>query len=90
MRNLVVTARKWKFKGIGGGSSILISESFHLIFHIKEKCKLSKDLPQQTFQLIQYCIFLPPRYNWNIVETGVKHHNPNTAMIRQTIANQLF
>ena len=19
----------------------------------------------------------PPRYNWNIVEDGVKHHNPN-------------
>ena len=19
----------------------------------------------------------PPRYNWNIVESGVKHHNPN-------------
>jgi hypothetical protein len=29
-----------------------------------------------------YCGFLhqynwPPRYNWNIVESGVKHHNPN-------------
>jgi hypothetical protein len=20
----------------------------------------------------------PPRYNWNCVESGVKHHNPNT------------
>ena len=20
---------------------------------------------------------LPPRYNWNIVESGIKHHNPN-------------
>jgi hypothetical protein len=20
----------------------------------------------------------PPRYNWNIVKSGVKHHNPNT------------
>ena len=19
----------------------------------------------------------PPRYNWNIVESGIKHHNPN-------------
>jgi hypothetical protein len=22
-------------------------------------------------------IFTSPRYNWNIVERGVKHHNPN-------------
>jgi hypothetical protein len=21
----------------------------------------------------------PPRYNWNIVESGVKHHHPNQA-----------
>ena len=23
----------------------------------------------------------PPRYNWNIVESGVKHHNPNPILI---------
>jgi hypothetical protein len=22
-------------------------------------------------------IIIPPRYNWNIVKSGVKHHNPN-------------
>jgi hypothetical protein len=22
----------------------------------------------------------PPRYNWNIIESGVKHHNPNTVI----------
>ena len=26
----------------------------------------------------------PPRYNWNIVKSGVKHHNPNTP-IQQTV-----
>jgi hypothetical protein len=25
----------------------------------------------------QYNDLLPPRYNWNIVESGVKRHNPN-------------
>jgi hypothetical protein len=24
-----------------------------------------------------YEYHLQPRYNWNIVESGIKHHNPN-------------
>jgi len=24
---------------------------------------------------------IPPRYNWNIVESGVKHHNPLTLFV---------
>jgi hypothetical protein len=28
----------------------------------------------------------PPRYNWNIVESGVKHHNPNPNNINPLIA----
>jgi hypothetical protein len=28
-------------------------------------------------QLSKDIIIRPPQYNWNIVESGVKHHNPN-------------
>ena len=28
----------------------------------------------------QLVVFPPPRYNWNIVESGVKHHNPTHLM----------
>jgi hypothetical protein len=28
----------------------------------------------EEFKHIQKC--LPPRYNWSIVESGIKHHNP--------------
>jgi hypothetical protein len=31
----------------------------------------------ESMLAIIYLIFLPPRYNWNIVESGVKHHKPN-------------
>ena len=27
----------------------------------------------------------PPRYNWNIVESGVKHHNPNPNPIEDVL-----
>jgi hypothetical protein len=29
--------------------------------------------------VVNHCIlrFEPPQYNWNIVESGVKHHNPS-------------
>ena len=41
--------------------------------------KISSDLPSiagffRVFQVYQYN--WPPWYNWNIVESGVKHHNP--------------
>ena len=26
----------------------------------------------------------PPRYNWNIVESGIKHHTPSTLETRWT------
>jgi hypothetical protein len=30
-----------------------------------------------VMHIIYYtCIYLPPPYNWYIVESGVKHHNP--------------
>jgi hypothetical protein len=33
-----------------------------------------------------YCSFLqhyrPPRYNWNIIESGIKHHTPNPQFYR--------
>ena len=34
----------------------------------------------------------PPRYNWNIIESGVKHHNPNAEIAPKSIAlgNSLF
>jgi hypothetical protein len=33
---------------------------------------------------IQYASILltfPPQYNWNIVKSGVKHHNPNPLLL---------
>ena len=27
----------------------------------------------------------PPRYNWNIVESGVKHYKPNQTIYRQNL-----
>ena len=37
---------------------------------------------RQFYSFLRYSVFLhqynwPPRYNWNIVESGVKHHNHN-------------
>jgi hypothetical protein len=29
----------------------------------------------------------PPRYNWNIVESGVKHHNPNSCNVKSATYN---
>ena len=32
-----------------------------------------------------FTIYRPPRYNWNIVESGVKHHQTNKQTNKQTI-----
>ena len=45
----------------------------HLEFHWKAKNK-----GQSPIWYIMLCDNIePPRYNWNIVENGIKHHNPN-------------
>jgi hypothetical protein len=31
-----------------------------------------------------------PNYNWNIVESGVKHHNPFLPIVDRETANPLF
>jgi hypothetical protein len=40
----------------------------------------------KDFLLFFICI-LPPRYNWNIVESGVKHHDPNPDILIYFIFN---
>jgi hypothetical protein len=43
----------------------------------------------------KFCLFFsglllqlngPPRYNWNIVESGVKHHRPRTSSVRPVMS----
>jgi hypothetical protein len=31
-------------------------------------------------QVVAFFLFPPPRYNWNIVESGVKHHKPYSTL----------
>jgi hypothetical protein len=38
-------------------------------------CQLQTDISFMCLSIISlYYLFLPPRYNWNIVESGAKHH----------------
>jgi hypothetical protein len=39
--------------------------------------KFVNDLPPSWWFSPGTPVSAPPRYNWNIVESGVKHHNPN-------------
>ena len=45
-----------------------------LTLNLSVTCDRSVDFSKCSDFLLQYN--WPPRYNWNIVESGVKHHNP--------------
>jgi hypothetical protein len=47
------------------------TQSINILINISDKrCY------QKTYIGLQLFAFLPQRHNWNIVESGVKHHNP--------------
>ena len=47
-------------------------QTMHVIFHIYKSLKIPNGSP--------------PRYNWNIVESGVKHYKPTNGFIRSRIS----
>jgi hypothetical protein len=51
--------------------TLLFQTTFHLQVAKHYVIKLVGDLLQFGGFLLR---FLPPRYNWNIVESGIKHH----------------
>ena len=52
-------------------TTLLSQTTFHLQVAKHYVIKLVGDLLQFGGFLLR---FLPPRYNWNIVESGIKHH----------------
>jgi hypothetical protein len=44
---------------------------------------LDPSTTQQKMIMCSHTFKIPPRYNWNIVESGVKHNNPNPNPIVQ-------
>ena len=55
--------------------SYILLEDFHIKFEMN-KLPL-KEICTQLFFLIKCCKNEFNKYNWNIVESGIKHHNPN-------------
>ena len=53
---------------------LLISDHKSTLFIKTSFCRV-------LMRLVAFNIFLPPRYNWNIVESGDKHHKPITLNI---------
>ena len=57
--------------------SVFFSNSYILLvilMYIKTSLSVTCD---RSMAYSDYSCFLFPRYNWNIVESGIKHHKPN-------------
>ena len=65
--------------GEGGGndSDNIISSCYQLDHRGGGKIETMFDNKDINTKNINHNSHLPPRYNWNIVESGVKHHQTN-------------